>query len=575
MVPRFLLLLFLLVMRASGALEIGKPFWGFDGHVRQEAFNILSFEVRNIGGRAFDGDLTLEEALGAGRSQAPYVRHLFLAPGTSQWVQFYFYTGSYTPEWRLSWTDEKGGGIPFERPGSAVPATVMLADPESPAIRNVRMPVFPETLFPPTVSATDALHAVVLDHSPRWDPPRRQAFLDWVKRGGIVHLLPGLNGEMPQFTEELAPLNVTADRTTIGAGFVVKQKVSRSEITLNWLEKAGFPAPATTKNNDNGNISDLDAMLFRKLASATKPRIAWWLIYLLTIAYVLLIGPAFYVLRKRDYRLLLAGFVATVVLFAWIFTVVGRRGYGEKQIYHSLAIAHSLGGGRYDVSEWIHAFATTGDNYRFEHAGGSQLYAAVSEGETVRGAVTLGKESHFIADMPLFSSRPFLHRGVLSADDLGVEIQEWKMEPKTAKGTIKLKLNPAITSKVIQARVQFGSKYYYLIPVAGGLELNPGSEQNAQAFFGESNNYYDYGYYGESGDKKAAIERLRSLDKLFIAFANNEPFYFRKGAISTPVPPERVRLFIYASAPAGFSMKSEKFQSAESFVLYVQDLTKP
>ena len=199
----------------------------------------------------------------------------------------------------------------------------------------------------------------------------------------------------------------------------------------------------------------------------------------------------------------------------------------------------------------------------------------MSEGETVRGAVTLGKESHFIADMPLFSSRPFHHRGVLSADDLGVEIQEWKMEPNTAKGTIKLKLNPAIASKVIQARVQFGSKYYYLIPVAGGLELNPGSEQNAQAFFGESNNYYDYGYYGESGDKKAAIERLRSLDKLFIAFANNEPFYFRKGAISTPVPPERVRLFIYASAPAGFSMKSENFQSGESFVLYVQDLTKP
>ncbi len=44
MVPRLLLLLFLLVMRASGALEIGKPFWGFDGHVRQEAFNILSHE---------------------------------------------------------------------------------------------------------------------------------------------------------------------------------------------------------------------------------------------------------------------------------------------------------------------------------------------------------------------------------------------------------------------------------------------------------------------------------------------------------------------------------------------------
>ncbi len=538
---------------------------------------ILSFEVRNIGGRAFDGDLTLEEALGVGRSQAPYVRHLFLAPGTSQWVQFYFYTGIYTPEWRLSWTEEKGGVIPFERPDSGVPATVMLADPESPAMRNVRMPVFPETLFPTTVSATDALHAVVLDHSPRWDPPRRQAFLDWVKRGGTVHLLPGLNGDMPQFTEELAPLNVTADRTTIGAGLVVKQKISLSEINPNWLEKAGFSPTAATKNNDNGNITDLDAMLFRKLSGATKPSIAWWLIYLLTIAYVLLIGPAFYLLRKRDYRLLLAGFVATVVLFAWIFTVVGRRGYGEKQIYHSLAIAHSLGGGRYDVSEWIHAFATTGDNYRFEHAGGSQLYAALSEGETVRGAVVLGKESHFDADMPLFSSRPFHHRGVLNADDLGVEIQEWKLGPNAAQGPryLKLKLNPAIASKVIQARIQHGEQYYNLVPVADGLEINPGAGQTAQSFFGENNNFYDYGIYGEGGDKAAAIERLRGLDKLFIALANNEPFYFRKSVTSTPLPPDRARLFIYASAPAGFSMKSDKFQSGESFVLYVQDLTKP
>lgn len=577
MALRFLLLLTLLVVRASAALVVGKPLWGFDGHVRTEAFNVLSFEVRNAGGQAFDGDLKLEEALGVGRGQAPYVRHLFLAPGTTQWVQFYFYTGTYTPDWRLTWPDEKGGRIDFERPDNAVPATVILADPDSPALRSVRMPVFPETLFPPTVSATDALHAVVLHHSPRWDPPRRQAFLDWVKRGGIVHLLPGVNGEMPQFTEELAPLNVAADRTTLGAGLVVKHKISLAEINLNWLENAGFPSPKTTKNNDNGHISDLDAMLFRKLSGATKPRIAWWLIYLLTVAYVLLIGPAFYMLRKRDYRLLLAGFLGAVVLFAWVFTVVGRRGYGEKQIYHSLAIARSLGGGRYDMSEWIHAFATSGDNYRFEHGGGSQLYAAVSEGETVRGEVVLGRESHFDADMPLFSSRPFHHRGVLNGDDLGIEVQEWKMDPNAAPGSrkLRLKLNPAIASTLIQARVLHNGRYFPMSANSGSLELAAFSGQTAQELFDGNNDFGDYGYYRESGDKNAAIERLRGMDKLFIAFANNEPFYFRKNIIPSPLPPERARLFIYASAPAGFAMKSDKFQSGASFVLYVQDLSQP
>ncbi len=578
MAPRFLLLLILLVMRASGALEIGKPFWGFDGHVRTDAFNVLSFEVRNSGARAFDGDLTLDEASSVGHGQAPYVRHLFLAPGTTQWVQFYFYIGGYSPEWRLTWAEEKSGRVDFEKPDSAVPATVILADPDSPALRTVRMPVFPETLFPPTVSATDALHAVVLDHVPRWDAARRQAFLDWVKRGGIVHLLPGLDGEMPPFTEELAPLNVAGDRAFIGAGLVVKHKISRAEINLASLEAAGFPTPKTINDTNNlANINDLDAMLFRKLAGATKPHIAWWLIYLLTAAYVLLIGPAFYMLRKRDYRLLLAGFVGAVVLFAWVFTVVGRRGYGEKQIYHSLSIARSLGDGRYDVSEWIHAFATSSDTYRFEHEGGSQLYAAISEGETVRGEVVLGKDSHLDATMPLFSSRPFLHRGVLKADDLGVEIQEWKMGADIAQGErkIRLKINPAIASALIQASVLHNGRYYPMSATSGSLELHENAGQTAAELFGNNNEYYNYYGYGEGGDKNAAIARLRGMDKLFIALANNEPFYLRKRITSTPLPPERARLFIYTSAPAGFDMKSEKFQSGESFVLYVQDLTHP
>ena len=57
--------------------------------------------------------------------------------------------------------------------------------------------------------------------------------------------------------------------------------------------------------------------------------------------------------------------------------------------------------------------------------------------------------------------------------------------------------------------------------------------------------------------------------------ANDEPFYFRKHTVTAPLGPERARLFIYASAPAGFSLKSEKFQSGAGFVLYVQDLIQP
>ena len=40
---------------------------------------------------------------------------------------------------------------------------------------------FPEDLFPLTGAALSGLGTVVLDHVPRWEPAKRQAFLDWLR----------------------------------------------------------------------------------------------------------------------------------------------------------------------------------------------------------------------------------------------------------------------------------------------------------------------------------------------------------------------------------------------------------
>ena len=570
-------LLLFLIARAPAALNVSPPLWGFDGKVLNESFNVLSIEIANPGGKPFDGELVLDDAAGLGaRSSAPCKQRVYLAPGSARWVQFYPYVSSYVPQWRLSWDGSDRGSADLGQPNAGPPAIVLLADPNSPASRAARMRLFPDHLFPTTVSATDGLHAIVLDHQPRWDAQRREAFLDWVNRGGIVHLIPGSDGALPQFTETLAVLNVPGERGAVGGGWVAKHQLTRGEITEQSLKDAGFPAPEI-KDDGEGNIYDMDGFVFRKLAAVTKPDIAWGLIYLLTAVYVVLIGPVFYLLRKRDYRMLLGGFVATVALFAFIFTAVGRRGYGEKQIYHSLSIARSLGAGRFDVREWIHAFATTGDIYRFQHAEGSQLYGALGEGETVRGDIAAGKESNFTADIPLFSSRPFLHRGVEKTDDPGITVVEWD-ETSAIPGSLRIKTEAGFRKRAFTAIVSRRGYYAEMTPTADGFELKRGNARSSNTEFFGQHQFQDYGnnWLGNDSGNKNEIERiLRSLHPVFISRVNNEGPYFKKRVTSPRPEDDRVRLFVYAEAPPEFAMKNDRFQAGTQLVLYVQDIFKP
>ena len=578
----FLALLILFAVKSHAALDVGKPLWGFDGKVPHSSFALLSVEVVNRGAKAFEGDI----GLSGGGNGAPLKQSVFLAPGTSRMVQFHPYIGNYAPDWKLSWNDGRERDADLGQPETGAPATVLLADPDAPGMRAVRMRLFAENLFPTTVGATDGLGAIVLDHQPHWDAPRREAFLDWLRRGGTVHLLPGADGAAVQFTDDFAPLNITdaGKQKRIGAGLVVKQETTRAEITEQWLKEHGF-APRELRNDGKGNIYDVDSFVFRKLAAITRPNINWTLIYLLTVAYVILIGPVFYLQRKRNYRLLLGGFLVTVGLFAWAFTVIGRRGYGEKQIYHSIAIARPLGEGRFDVQEWIHAFATTGDNYRFTHGDAVHLYGTASDGDTVRGEIHEGKGSQFAADIPLFSSRPFLHRGVMKAEDPALKVEAWDRasfdsDPSKGNGPmtgLRISAAPDFRKRVFIAALEYKGRYSELALTPAGFELpNSSAMKSAEDYFGKDR-YYDYGgYYGSySGDAEAVVRELRALHPFFISLANGEPAHFRKYLTRSVQDENRARLFLYAEAPPGFAMKNERFESGHSLVLYVADIFKP
>ncbi len=585
MSPRlFLIILLLAHTVAHAGLQFGKPQWGFDGAISKNTFNLLSLEVSNSSASAFDGEITLDDS---GSFSSPYKVHVFLAPGSARWVQFFPYIGGHIPDWRLIWDEEKrpasatlnpGGEQPREGP----PAVVILASADDPTLRSTRMPVFDEALFPPTVAATDALHAVILDHQPKLDPARREAFLDWLRRGGTVHLLPGSDGAFPQFTGDFAPLNITADNARVGAGMVAKHATARSEITPQTLAGAGHPLP-TLRTGDSNSWNREDSSFFATLAGLTRPNIAWPLIYLLTIIYVALIGPAFYFLRKRDYRLILTGFILTVAGFAWIFTVVGRRGYGEKQIYHSVGIARSLGGGRYDIEHWVHAFATSGDSYRLAHPGGGQLYTVLSNNsETIRASVLHGKDAAVLADIPLFSSRPFIHRGAMTGPDPGLAIEKIERPPQASGNSssvltrLVLRVGPAFPPNVMNSAVEFRGSYYPLRREGDLLVAATSSATNLHAALGVGTGEEEgHHYYGRTSTPAEALAQLRGMAGILASRVSPLGTNVERRKSARPPSSDSIRVFIYAEAPAAFRMQSDQFQAGTEYLLYVHDIPLP
>lgn len=571
-VPSLMLrLLFLLFLtHAALALEIKEIRWGFDGKAIPNRFNLLSVLVAQEGGtRPFDGDLSLLDTRGGEMTYgAPLVQPLYLSPGTQRWVQFVPFVG-HEQEWRLAWGKDNKLRAPVMAPKFGPPATTLLRDATSVFVESSRFSTFPEDLFPTSVAATDGLDQIVLDHIPRWDAPRREAFLDWLRRGGIVHLLRGPEGH-PRFVGEFAELNVPAnqDKTRVGAGRVVRHDMERAEVDEAFLKNAGYPLREFRKldgSEGRSMLYDFDETLLQNLASLTKPEVQWWLLYLLTLAYLALIGPVHYVWsRKVDWRLALGGFLGTVAVFALAFIISGHRGSGEKQTSHSLAIAHSLGGDRWDVQQWVSAFATKGDFYKLTHAASANFYAIPSDNEAVNARAFGGKDGHLDADIPLYSSRPFLHRAVLTGPKADVTVSSW------TKDSIVIELPESIPGKITsvharwlaEVRVASVEKRKVLLANLGAPSTtNLFDEQKLHAM-------RQFQWANRNFDPQTATMPL-------LAHALRDVNVFSNTLTPRPLPPDHLQLFLFTEAPESFAMKGKGFDHGEGHVLYVIDVFRP
>jgi len=380
-----------------------------------------------------------------------------------------------------------------------------------------------------------------------------------------VHLLRGPDG-LPVFEGDLSVLNIVATTDRIGAGTVVRHEVAREECNDDYLQKRGFPLRGELKRENNySGLYGFNEGLLQKLASLTKPNVQWWLLYLLTIGYLVVIGPVHYRWsRKVDYRVAIGGFLGTVAAFSVAFIFAGSRGAGEIQTAHTVAVAQSLGETRWDVMQWSSAFATTGDRYRLTHLAPTNLYSAPSEVESVNGFVVNGKGGFFDVDIPLYSARPFVHRGVMTGPSAGLQVLQWKPE------LLELQTGEGFPDDVLECVVRRGD---YILPMRRDGGKWVWNQKISSATDVES--YFDQTTLQQFSYESRANFKPKTAFVPLLATFFGDVKGLQKRISRRPLPAGQAQLFVYAKAPDSFAMQGKGFHSEEGWDLYVIDIFRP
>jgi hypothetical protein len=573
-----LLLFALLAAGHALAVEVRETFWGFDGHVVPGRMNIVSLRLANTDDAPLEAVATLQQNIrGSGANGVPVVQTIHLGAHSERWVQFVVFVGG-GEDFALSWGRTPLDEYRLTPPATGPPARVLLSEAARPLSVSGRLPILPGLLFPNTVAATDALDGIALDYIPQWTDAQSHALLDWVRRGGTVIVLHGADGQFPQFTGPLAALNIASYRTRIGAGAVLRVSSMRAEIGEAIFTRHGFPTP-TLQTSTQPIVGDFEQALLQRLAQLTRPAVRWWLINSLTLFYLLLIGPAhFYFSRRFDYRISIGSFVGCVAAFSLAFAFVGRRGYGEAQSVYSLSIARALEPGRYDVTQWISAFATRSGVYALSHRAASNLYAMPS-GEAVSGRVANDGNGQLVTDIPLYSSRQFIHRAAMQGEDSSVIVETWDGGPEMLNA-LALRTGPAFPREPVEIRARYRDRFYLLRQSGDRLTLaDPEQAQRFEAFLSPTaiqRSIFNLRPSASSADGATNPDtELRAALPLLYLHALDGRSYFNHFIDRGPQPPDELELYIFAKMPETFRVQGEGFLREVGYVLYVQQVAKP
>lgn len=599
--------LVLISQSKSNAIEITDPKWGFNGKVSPHRFNLLTVMVTNPLPVQFTGELRLRKTLGgAGTVDVPLVETVTLSPSSQKLVQFYpyissdsNYNGAISEVWHLVYP---GGDIEIPAPRVAKYQRIILDDPNSVIPRGGPVKFhFSDAMFPPFVTATDGLQLVVLDHVPRWEESRRQAFLDWLQLGGTLVLLHDSSGKFPEFTGPMSALKTPLESQYFGSGQIFKVSKTRAEFTEAeyrqlsvGLPKNYFPPNMSEKSDDvldQLENDDEEARRLRdygysdmtdpfksyyflgQLKNMSKPDHNWFLLHFLFWNYIALIFPGCYLLGRywTDFRIVYAGLLGTVVVFSILFSYVGQRGYGETTAIHSVAVARPLADDQMDVSTWSNVFVTNGADYDIRLNGKGTLFSTCNDHEAVNGFVNNGSEALFRVDIPPFSNREYASRAKIPFRGPKLTIDSIELAGNRL-GQLTLNVDGLKSEDVLKKFVIVGTTVYNLNWEDGKLVLagEMGSITSTLKVQERRNsrNLYDYNF---DSNKATSSERYMQMFDFLVGRGLNVSR--EKDAEALRIPPGQLRVMIYTTIPPEFAVQNPLLKNQLGRVLYSISLT--
>ncbi len=306
----------------------------------------------------------------------------------------------------------------------------------------------------------------------------------------------------------------------------------------------------------------------------------WLLIYAVLICYVFVIGPLNYVLGRkvRDFRITVLFFVVAVFGFGFTLSVLGRRGYGETAKVNILSYARLLERDSYDVTQWVNVFVTQGGYYTITYPGTHSLYSTCQDYEAVNGSIESGRDGRLVVDIPLYSSRPFLHRGKMKGHDLGVRVQQWRCEGRLEQ--LKLATGPGFPENVLEIWALHGSEFYEMSRTDGHIEMTRRRRRSMDQFLSGEHmnmlNQYSWPYSGRPGQDEVDPEQLfKEMIRPLLARCIGGTESFRHYVSAAPFEKDHVQLFVVTESPEGFELTSEDFGQQRGYVLYHLNVYEP
>jgi hypothetical protein len=560
------------------ALSVGEDvIWGFGNQVVPGRVNPVFVRVFNDRPASFAGTIHLFAVPNVGgRVGERMAQECYVSPFTERWLQFSVYVGNYWGEWELEWGKGAFDRERLKKPRRGTPARVFLTVADQRGTRGVNIKAFPSDLLPPDVSSLEGLRSVALDAVPRWEPARRMAFLQWIRGGGIVHLLEDADGRYPQFGEHLDVLNRDDDRYHVGSGLIIRHLISRRDLTDEYLADQGFPEPAFQEDG-KVVVHDVQSLFFDYLRSQVRAKHPWIAIFVIMIIYIAMVGPGNgYVARKRNTTTwATVCYLGIVVLFSAVFAIMGGYGNKDSASARAVSVARSIGNGTYDVTQWYSVFVTRSGTYDIRHASDHNTYATCDEMHAVNGISRGGLDGVLHLSIPLNSSSTFLHRGVVKIDDFEMRLVEGTGNSNILAG-VAFETGKNFPEKVIAMWAYHQGVYY---PISReGNRLSVGEPVDGENLVTHKTTS-DFIYRRHSN-----LLRIRADDpddtrtyademaRILMARSVNQPDVFRHTATLDTVDPRRVRVFIMTERTSAFAIESNIFKDDKGLVIYEEDL---